>query len=859
MADSIALGVKHLFLNKPHANIDGTWGPYPSLLAALDTDTGIDAELRVKGFKFGVEDSENNSIKEYIFTDNLGTYKEVALVKEDLNISSDADDISYTRSGDSSISSVQDALDADKEELNNLEREVVKVDPEVEGNTTQFLRCGGVNDPEWDNITGNDVSLNVTNLDSFNEEHNSESLQNIVEKTDELLKNSVNVNVNSSTKTFAIKTSNNTTVGTIVVGEGAGGSATLTLNSSSNSGQPIVVTLPNLKYDSSRQVLQYVNALGQSVDTVRLSNLQIKKVLASAPLVDQEPPATADFTLGDLILVGPDANDNNSYELNVCTKADSDGQTGTEYLWASLGKITDVSLVADQVGLTSTKLNATNVKGGLEELSDKIENIQATVWSGYVGVTTNSIDDIDNVPLNSFKTYTNTSGLIDIEINSYSYIWFVIDNEIVVSCNNIEVPTEYVGNKNGKNYYKTKERIASSIKVELISTTNTQGEEGGGGGVTPSVEQPQIISQSSSPENAYDDGDTIDAIEVVVANPTDGGTLSFQWYQGGSPWGESGTISSVTEGIKSSLVPEANKTATYYCKITNTLNGYTSTIKTADIRIRFNSSSASDLSHFTEGKYINSSGNVVDNEDYYLSDWFDTGVENDTMVCVLFNFANGYPVIPPMAAQTRIGENGSITNLKSANGGRKYICGSNVQFRCVIPKSEIDYSFIYIGDTFKFKGSKVTDSLLLNVMGSFSGYFNKCFKDNGNNNVSIVNDKTSSGSTSPGNSTWITKPIELIVDKTYTINVGWTNYSSDLPPKWIVASELLTESGGTYVTCKTDSAAANSSYPNRNKVVGSATNKYLYCSCALKELKNCYVYYTDDNNNRVYVLKGGNV
>lgn len=377
-ADYTTLDLKGLSFNRPHANIDKAWGPYQSLSAALDTNTGIDAELRVKGFKFGVEDSENNSIKEYIFTDNLGTYKEVALVKDDLNISSNADDISYTRSGDSSISSVQDALDADKEELNNLEREVVKVDPDVEGNNTQFLRCGGVNDPEWDNITGDDVSLNVTNLDSFNEEHNSESLQNIVEKTYELLKNSVNVNVNSSTKTFAIKTSNNTTVGTIVVGEGAGGSATLTLNSNENNVQPLVVTLPNLKYDSSRQVLQYVNALGQSVDTVRLSNLQIKKVLASAPLVDQEPPATADFTLGDLILVGPDANDNNSYELNVCTKADSDGQTGTEYLWDPLGKINDVSLVAEAISYSGIVTGST-VKAAIDGLGGRMTSVENSV------------------------------------------------------------------------------------------------------------------------------------------------------------------------------------------------------------------------------------------------------------------------------------------------------------------------------------------------------------------------------------------------------------------------------------------------------------------------------------------------
>ena len=648
------------------------------------------------------------------------------------------------------------------------------------------------------------------------------------------------VTTEASSNTFTINNSDGDPVGTITLSTAASGAAVLTFADNNNGS--FTATLPNLIYDSTTQMLKMVDAGENETNLIKMSNLQIKEVIAYQGSVSFTP------AMGDLILEANSAGD--GYILEVFD--------GTN--WQPLGSINNVSLVAEQVGLSSTKLNATDVKSGLEELHDKIENVQATVWSGYVGITTGSIDDIDNVPLNSFTTYTNTSGLIDVEINSYSYIWFVVDNEIVVSCNNIEVPTEYVGNKNGKNYYKTKERIASSIKVELISTTNTQGEEGGGGGeVTPSVEQPQIISQSSSPENAYDDGDTIDAIEVVVANPTDGGTLSFQWYQGGSPWGESGTISSVTEGIKSSLVPEANKTATYYCKITNTLNGYTSTIKTADIRIRFNSSSASDLSHFTEGKYINSSGNVVDNEDYYLSDWFDTGVENDTIVCVLFNFANGYPVIPPMAAQTRIGENGSITNLKSANGGRKYICGSNVQFRCVIPKSEIDYSFIYIGDTFKFKGSKVTDSLLLNVMGSFSGYFNKCFQDNGNNNVSIVNDKTSSGSTSPGNGTWITKPIELIVDKTYTINVGWLNSSSDLPPKWIVTSELLTESGGTYVTCKTDSAAANASYPNRNKVVGSATNKYLYCSCALKELKNCYVYYTDDNNNRVYILKGGNI
>ena len=376
MADSVTLDVKHLFFTKPHANIDGAWGPYSSLSAALDTDTGIDAELRVKGFKFGVEDSENNSIKEYIFTNNSGTYKEVALVKDDLNISSDADDISYTRSGDSSISTVKDALDADKEEFNNLEREVVKVDPDVEGNNTQFLRCGGVNDPEWDNITGDDVSLNVTNLDSFNEEHNSESLQNIVEKTDELLKNSVNVNVNSSTKTFAIKTSNNTTVGTIVVGEGAGGSATLTLNSSSNTGQPIVVTLPNLVYDDTRNVLQYVGVNGTPVDILRLTNLTIKAVVASAPSSEQGQVGDNTYTIGDLILVGPDSN--SKYDLNICTNLVHDGQNEYTYTWVSLGNINEVSLVAEAVSYSGTAAGS-NVKAAIDGLGGRMTSVENSV------------------------------------------------------------------------------------------------------------------------------------------------------------------------------------------------------------------------------------------------------------------------------------------------------------------------------------------------------------------------------------------------------------------------------------------------------------------------------------------------
>ena len=638
------------------------------------------------------------------------------------------------------------------------------------------------------------------------------------------------------------------------------------------------VLIPSLRMNG--RDLQYSTpTAGTWVTAATVSDLQIKDVTTSTLYNyltsdrgysessgtythDGQTPGDPDYALGDLLL----ASDGNSgYNLYVCSlseEAPSSVQDMSDYSlqFINVGSIDTVSLVADHVSLASSKLEATNVKGGLEELSDRIENVQATVWSGYVGVTTNSIDDIDNVPLNSFKTYTNASGLIDVEINSYSYIWFVIDNEIVVSCNNIEVPTEYVGEKNGKNYYKTKERIASSIKVELISTTNTQGEEGGGGGgVTPSVEQPQIVSQSSSPANAYDDGDTIDAIEVVVRNPTDGGTLSFQWYQGGSLWGGSGTISSVTEGTKSSLVPESNKPATYYCIITNTLNGYTSTRRTDDIRIKFNSSSASDLSDFTEGKYINSSGNEVDNENYYLSDWFDTGESSNTKVYILNGIVNGNNnTPPPVIAQTRIGDEGTPSNVKKSHGGITLTCGSNVQFRCVIPKSEMDYCFIYIGDTLKYKGSKVTENLLLNMMGSFSDYYNKCFQNNGSNNVSIINDQTTGSTDNVQFGTWITKPIELISGTTYYINVGWTNSNSSYPPKWVVTTELLTSSGGTYVECKTTSANPTQ-VPATNTVTGSVTNKYLYCSCALKELKNCYVYYVDANKNRVYILKGGNI
>ena len=167
------------------------------------------------------------------------------------------------------------------------------------------------------------------------------------------LSESVHIDADDTNNVFAIKNINNETTGSITVGTNAtNGAAELTFVAGSNQ---FTATLPNLDYDSSRQMLKYIDANGDDHDLIRLSNLQIKEVIAYQGSVSFTP------AIGDLILEANSAGD--GYILEVFN--------GTG--WTSLGSINNVSLQADQISFTSNSgLTSTNVRAAIEEVEGHI-------------------------------------------------------------------------------------------------------------------------------------------------------------------------------------------------------------------------------------------------------------------------------------------------------------------------------------------------------------------------------------------------------------------------------------------------------------------------------------------------------
>jgi hypothetical protein len=651
------------------------------------------------------------------------------------------------------------------------------------------------------------------------------------------IKNAVHVDVDTNNdtfpKTFAVKNIKGDTIGSIALSTAASGAAELTFVAGSNQ---FTVTLPNLTYDSQRQMLQYVDAGGDDHDLIRLSNLQIK-------YVGSTDPSTGTWALGDLILVG---NDNDGYELKVYTGS----------AWSPLGSINNVSLQADQVRLASTKLKTTNVKDGLEELHDKIENVQATTWSGYVGASNATTKE--NVMLNNLTHYSNASGSVDVQISSASFLWFAINREVRIESFGIEVPVQYmgIGEQNDLYYYKTYEQILpSKIGIELIATDASQSDDSGGGDTptpTPTAQKPMIVTPPQSA--TYNEGATPNAL-TVVARVYDGGTLSFQWYKDGDAFSNAQSETAVSNGVQSSITP-ASVTATYYCIITNSLNGATNTNETSTVIITFNEDSGTepgteetDLTGFTEGK-LDVNGNLVSDSNYVISPKYavsDIVNNNITIYDGFDNRSSGDPAIY-LSVWAGTDESPVFKGKWGKNWNASKITATSATeyngIKGVFAKSEIDYCFLKIGNTYPFKGYKIQDAFLRKIVDFGVKY------DHG---VLTNNNTTPSGDANRAN-TFVVGPFNLEEGEYYIQHNIKGNYDTS------VDRVSFFNSDGDYINSY---YAAISSFKYENGQITRSggtsaetipSGSVFYICCAMTNMHECYLM-----KNGVYLWKGAKV
>lgn len=280
-------------------------------------------------------------------TEKTYRWKSNTWVDDTPEIVSDASDISYTPSGSSTQTTVAGALDSLNESVSGLESSV---------------------------------------------EDNADDIADLQE-------GAVAVDVDTTTKVFAIKNINNVTVGSITLGTNAtNGAAELTFVAGSDS---FVASLPNLAYDSSNQMLKMVEANGTQTNLIKLSNLQIKGVGSTLPCWDTT--ATPDpvsreakvatgaphWAIGDLFLRENSSTTPSTFDLCVCTDVVDDG-TYYNYSWENIGSINNVSLQADQVEFDNSTngFEATDVQGAIEEVNDKVGNLEANFDGGILDLIT---------------------------------------------------------------------------------------------------------------------------------------------------------------------------------------------------------------------------------------------------------------------------------------------------------------------------------------------------------------------------------------------------------------------------------------------------------------------------------------
>jgi hypothetical protein len=104
------------------------------------------------------------------------------------------------------------------------------------------------------------------------------------------------------------------------------------------------------------------------------------------------------------------------------------------------------------------------------------------------------------------------------------------------------------------------------------------------------AQKPTITQQ---PKDAYyylPDSPAVAALTVTATN-TDGGALTYQWYSGNTH-GAAGT--SIGGATSSSYTPlaSAGDTKFYYCVVTNTLSGNTSTTKSGAVVVIMDNAAA---------------------------------------------------------------------------------------------------------------------------------------------------------------------------------------------------------------------------------------------------------------------------
>lgn len=492
---------------------------------------------------------------------------------------------------------------------------------------------------------------------------------------------------------------------------------------------------------------------------------------------------------------------------------------------------------------SESELNASTVQEAIEEINSKVNYANVPTWSGYVGAS--SATTIANLNLNNLTHYTNASGVVNVTVSS-SYVWFVINREVRIESSGIEVPVANMGTQDGYYYYKTYEKMLSSINAELIATDASQSDSGE---VTPNAQMPTIVSYSSS--TTYDEGATPNSL-FVIANVSDGGTLTFQWYKNGSNFDNAQSGTAISGGYQSTITPTSDETATYYCRITNSLNGATPTTnQTSPVTITFNESSEpeeTDLRGFSMGRWINDSQVEEDDESYCITPWYTATGEGTNVVCFLNGIANNSSRVPKYTWQTR--NDGSVSSGQLCCGGRRTSCSSGVEVRVVMKLSRIDYCFVNIGGNILFKGSMIKTDFI-SMMGDPTVYFGKAFHRS-NSVASLINKDGSGNLATEYAATWVTKPIELVSGHKYNFYVGWLA-SQSATDKYIITSEPLTSDGGSFVTGGYGKIETNI------VVTGSDTNKYLYCNFSLLKLSTCYVRDVTDSNNPIYIIKGSDV
>lgn len=524
-----------------------------------------------------------------------------------------------------------------------------------------------------------------------------------------------------------------------------------------------------------------------------------------------------------------------------------------------------------QIYYDGNNYQATNAQGGGGSAEP---SYVVPTWSGYVGAS--NATEKENVNLNNLTRYSNKSGSVSITISSTSYLWFVVNREVRIESFGIEVPVQYmgIGEQNGLYYYKTYEQILPSmISVELIATDASQSDDSGGGDTptpTPTAQKPTIVTPPQSA--TYNEGANPNDL-TVVASVSDGGTLSFQWYKDNSPFGIADSGTAVNNGVQSSITP-ASVTATYYCVITNTKSGANSnTNQTTSVTITFRegSDSETDLTDFLLGKWINSEGEVEDNQDYCITPWYQATGEGENLLCFvnkIVNIVRTDSSTPKYAWQVR--RNGTVTSYVRSIGGRRDLltCVNGDEVRVVLKYASDalykpqDYCYINVGGVQCFKGSKL-EAAFINKMGNLQDCFGKAFEVNTTThkisyvaNDAYANIPSNADNSSIHCATWLTKAIQLISGHTYRIYTGWEHSNSQVT-KWVaVPNEIVITEGAI----PSNLGAADYKYgkiTSYSTITGDGTYRnYLYCNFALAKLDDCFVY---DETANEYIIKGSSV